>query len=1030
MSYPDIEELYKYREFREIYSQESLIEENLHMKRYQILPIRYMTNNNDVIKRFLIYHSPGTGKSFTALWILLNFIDSYEKPSIILVKSKEAIMEFKQRIESWYMYTFNYRRPPLGISNYQQFIKRYIEFHTFITFCKSIENIKDVSIYENRLLIVDEVHHFRNTVGNKIIYNKLLRFLNSIQSTRVLFMSATPIFDNYNEITSLVKLIKPNLNINEKLTPEKLEEMMKGHLSYYGLNPPDTSVNIIGSCVQGIERFKILKIEMKGAQLQKYQQIVKESQSICNIGINHVKATLGVINLQSNRTTNPSADVKSFSNYNRYIFKNEHIIHCNPLVQNIIKKQTSHLENYCCKLYQCLNIINNSDAPTGPVFIYCNIIDDVGIYYFAALLCAMGYNYIYDGKSAMKYGQKLFMNENNNYPGLKEMRLNRNKKQWNFTFITGDKRLCPNVMDRLNIFNDISNKNGNTVKVLMGSDILSESVDIMNVRQLHILTPHWNYEKINQIIGRIRRVGSHDALPPEQRSVNIYLYMAYDPTVPCTNSINYSIDYVKYIISEEKYYQALKFNKALQKASIESLIFNDHSKENSPFNIQDTLHYSTNYLNKTLPLYLSIVCNGMKRIFNSCTYIDINDLKKEIPILNSFIINNIIDIVKMNTIIINENILEYSCGIFFLERSSNVHYCSTSSTTDIISINSSIDISSYPSNDPTLSDIENNNVHTITSNEIQNQNNTNNNISYNTCNVKSEEMVVKIKKLENNLNNNSIKEFYDSVSQLFYTEILEILKYSLKNNLKHIKYLLCPYWLEYNDSYYISYFSSIKNSSYASNKKRSVNDFSNMIIYSDKEFKNWLPLKDTELKKNMSIVFQNHYNEETSKRIKDRLKYVYVLCNDFTLRYRDLRNDLNYYSKENTVLKNLRNINRGRNINNFYDKKELIEMFVYSVCFDNLESELPIIESYKEISVSEITSLYENNKGEMVDLIKYILDIVTNNNVYKYCSERPHQAFLMYKLLSSIPYLIKMTRHNIIDIWKNYLFTYNLIVIL
>jgi len=27
----------------------------------------------------------------------------------------------------------------------------------------------------------------------------------------------------------------------------------------------------------------------------------------------------------------------------------------------------------------------------------------------------MGYNYIYDSKSAMKYGQKLFMDENNNY---------------------------------------------------------------------------------------------------------------------------------------------------------------------------------------------------------------------------------------------------------------------------------------------------------------------------------------------------------------------------------------------------------------------------------------------------------------------------------------------------------------------------------------------------------------------------------------------------------------------------------------
>ncbi|OUM56840.1 hypothetical protein PIROE2DRAFT_18382 [Piromyces sp. E2] len=114
MSYPNIQELHKYREFREIYSQENLIEENLHMKRYQIVPIRYMNSNNDVIKRFLIYHSPGTGKSFTALWILLNFIDSYEKPSIILVKNQEAIMEFKQRIASWYTYTFNYRHPPIG----------------------------------------------------------------------------------------------------------------------------------------------------------------------------------------------------------------------------------------------------------------------------------------------------------------------------------------------------------------------------------------------------------------------------------------------------------------------------------------------------------------------------------------------------------------------------------------------------------------------------------------------------------------------------------------------------------------------------------------------------------------------------------------------------------------------------------------------------------------------------------------------------------------------------------------------------
>ncbi|ORX41595.1 hypothetical protein BCR36DRAFT_339198, partial [Piromyces finnis] len=576
MTYSDIQELCKYREFKEIYTEEKLIEENLHMKRYQILPVRYMTNENEIAKRFLIYHSPGTGKSFTALWILLNFIDIYKKPSIILVKSKEAIMEFKQRVALWYAYTYNYRQPPTGITNYHQFIKRYIEFHTYITFCKSVETIKDISLYENRLLIIDEIHHFRNTVGNKIIYNKLLKFLNNIKDSRVLFMSATPIFDNYNEITSLVKLIKPDFDFSIKITPEKLEEIMKGHVSYYGLNPPDTSVNFIGSHVPRIERFKIFKVSMKGLQLENYKTLASESKSICNIGISHVKATLGVIGFKE-EDSHDNYDENNNNNNNsddRYILKNENIINSNSIIQNIIRKQSKKLENYCCKLHECLKIINSENSPDGPVFIYCNIIDEVGIYYFAALLCEMGYKYIYDKKSALKFGQKLSLNENINYPELKEMRINRNKKKWNFTFVTGDKRLCPNVMERLGIFNDTSNRNGTTIKVLLGSDILSESVDIMNIRQLHILTPHWNYEKINQIIGRICRVGSHDALPPHQRNVNIYLYMAYNSDHECEyeNSINYSIDYVKYIISEKKYNQALMYNNALQNASIESLI--------------------------------------------------------------------------------------------------------------------------------------------------------------------------------------------------------------------------------------------------------------------------------------------------------------------------------------------------------------------------------------------------------------------------------------------------------------------------
>ena len=530
--YPNIDELSTYKEFREIYSNNRLIEENVHMKRYQILPIRYMSPENDTIDRFLIYHSPGTGKSFTALWITLNYINVYNKPTIILVKSIESIMEFKQRIASWYNYTFKFYHPPQNVNNYKQFISKYIEFHTYITFCKSLDDEKPNSNYDDRLIIIDEIHHFRNTTGkNKFIYNKLLIFLNAIQNSKVIFMSATPIFDNYNEITSLVKLIKPNLQLNHPLTPENLEMLMKGHVSYYGLNPLDTIVNIRGESIPSIHRYKIFKIPMNDFQLQYYHEMSKNKTKICNIGVNYVKATLGILNF---------SEVKANKNSDqpfRYILDdNDSIVHSHPSIYNQIIEHAKDLKKYCCKLYYFLDIINSSKSPDGPVFVYCNIIDDVGIYYFASLLCHMGYNYVYDYNSSLKYGNKDQSNSADDYPELKKMRDVRSDNRWNFTFITGDKRLCPNMMDRLDIFNNDSNKNGGTIKVLFGSDILSESVDIMNVRQLHILTPHWNYEKINQIIGRIRRVGSHDALPVDQRSVDVYLYMAYNSKVKCSNN--------------------------------------------------------------------------------------------------------------------------------------------------------------------------------------------------------------------------------------------------------------------------------------------------------------------------------------------------------------------------------------------------------------------------------------------------------------------------------------------------------------
>ncbi|KAG4082634.1 hypothetical protein H8356DRAFT_1066021 [Neocallimastix lanati (nom. inval.)] len=1078
MTYPDINNLHSLREFTEIYTNNPLIEENVHMKRYQILPVRYMSPENEVVNRFLIYHSPGTGKSFTALWIALKFINVYKKPCIILVKGKEAITEFTKRVKTWYDYTFEYYPHLPNVKDYKEFIKKYIEFRTYITFCNDIQNINDsntdtdgndnksdhqqttsnsFSFYDERLIIIDEVHHFRNPTKKKFIYNNLSSLLNHINKGRIIFMSATPIFDNANEITDLVKLIKPNLNSTSFLNPEKLKEEMLGHLSYYGLNPPNTTVNYMGSYISGIERYKIVKVPMQGVQLQNYRNILKEPQEKNNMGINYVKATLGVLHLQIDdnltQDTNKGSKAKVKSELSEYQFSNDKIIHSNPLLQDIIMQQSKDIKNYCCKLYHCLNEINKKENPDGPVFIYCSIIEQVGIYYFSAILCAMGYHYIYNKISS----NSRHNDETSNFSNLesKEIRKEREDKFWNFTFITGDKKLCPNMMERLDMFNDSSNQNGSKIKVLLGSDIVSESVDIMNVRQLHILTPHWNYEKINQIIGRIRRVGSHDSLPENQRFVNVYLYMACDDEVECSDSYQYSVDYRKYILCENKYKDALKFNQALKNASIEFLIhapfnLNDSQntnglstkEQNKPFDIESSLsektstfkdingneiigntsivpylHYSSVYLDKLLPLCMIEINKKLRSFFSENNCIRIMDLMDRIPVINLFVLPKLIEYINSNNIVIAGGILRYSDGMIYRKI-----------------------ISNYRLNyrNAYFGKLLRQNLPFYNNNRSRRMNEQLSYFIHAKVDIKSEEIVSLNNKLQNA---NMTREAYNQIIKYSHTEKLFILRYALRQNLFNITKLFYPYWKKIDNFVYISYFSTITTSSYASNKKKSEKDFSTNIIYANFNFREWRLVNDEPNSEDISKQMDDHYRIVERNRKKDRYKYVYILCNDLTLRYCDLKKNLNFNFKEEEPSTsndsdsiNYREINRGCNIETFYIKEELLEKLIYSICYDDMEKKLSSIRipNYKVISEKDMENFYkeENNKDKYKEIKKHILSVVTQNDIPKYCKERPHQAFLLYELLSKFSEKIKDSRNEMIELWEKYLFDYDLIIIL
>ena len=54
----------------------------------------------------------------------------------------------------------------------------------------------------------------------------------------------------------------------------------------------------------------------------------------------------------------------------------------------------------------------------------------------------------------------------------------------------------------------------------------SEGINLRNVRFVHIIEPYWNLTRIEQIIGRARRICSHSSLPEELRTVKVFMYIS------------------------------------------------------------------------------------------------------------------------------------------------------------------------------------------------------------------------------------------------------------------------------------------------------------------------------------------------------------------------------------------------------------------------------------------------------------------------------------------------------------------------
>jgi len=67
---------------------------------------------------------------------------------------------------------------------------------------------------------------------------------------------------------------------------------------------------------------------------------------------------------------------------------------------------------------------------------------------------------------------------------------------------------------------------GDVIKIIMITASGAQGINLKNTRFVHILEPYWHMVRIEQVVGRARRICSHQDLPEELRTVEVFLYLS------------------------------------------------------------------------------------------------------------------------------------------------------------------------------------------------------------------------------------------------------------------------------------------------------------------------------------------------------------------------------------------------------------------------------------------------------------------------------------------------------------------------
>jgi hypothetical protein len=490
-------------------------------------------------------------------------------------------------------------------------VKKNYQIETFIKFATELSKMSDErkkKMFSNTHIIIDEVHNlrFQPRKATVSLYEQYHKLLHVVENSKILLLSATPMRDQPEEIVSILNLLLPNdkqlnmqtfknkfLDDNGILKQSKmgeLSDLMKGYISYVRSMESTAKRIFMGDITSPMKNIFTVVHDMHQTQKKGYMNAwnLEKEKSIEDINDsddddeekNDENVEGGEQQGLYEKSRQASLMVFPDGTYGKEGLSNflnidkKNLAHLTPKFQKELLKygdsfeqKIKALSEYSDKYAYIINEIVSH--PEEKIFIYSSFVRGGGALLIGALLEFFNFSHIEtdrlfkaDITEEEETVEEKSLNVQEEENIIDKILPNSNR----FCIITGT-NLSPAVSDNLinRVYNHKQNTKGEYLRIIIGSHVVGEGLSFKCVRQLHVVTPHWNNSVTEQAIGRGFRAFSHDDLPEKYRYIKIYRHVSS----PGNN--NNSIDLKMYKLSEDKDIKIKSIERIMKESAVDCL---------------------------------------------------------------------------------------------------------------------------------------------------------------------------------------------------------------------------------------------------------------------------------------------------------------------------------------------------------------------------------------------------------------------------------------------------------------------------